>query len=69
MKKPPQFSKILIISCSQIGDVLITTPLIQRTQALWPDAEIDFLGLANALPILQGNPFLKEVIATKRKQG
>jgi len=25
--------------------------------------------LANALPILQGNPFLKEVIATKRKQG
>ena len=69
MIKPIEFSKVLIVSCSQIGDVLITTPLIQRTHELWPEATIDFLGLTNAVPILAGHPFLNEVIPTQRRQG
>jgi heptosyltransferase-3 len=69
MTTVPEISRILIISCRQIGDVLITTPLIQKAREIWPQAEIDFLGFANALPILQGSPFLNQVIATQRKQG
>ena len=62
----PQFAKILIISGRQIGDVLITTPLIQRARELWPHATIDLLGFANAVKMLDGNPYLNQAIGTQR---
>ena len=65
--KKYQFNKILIIATRQIGDTLITTPLIERTHALWPNAKIDFLGFSNAVGILKGNPYLNEIIGTSKK--
>jgi heptosyltransferase-3 len=61
------FKKILIIATRQIGDTLITTPLIQRTHEIWPEAKIDFLGFESAVGILKGNPYLQEIIGTSRK--
>ncbi len=58
------FKKILIIATRQIGDTLITTPLIQRTHEIWPNAKIDFLGFSSAIGILQGNPFLHQIISS-----
>lgn len=61
------FSKILIIATRQIGDTLITTPLIKRTYELWPKAQIDFLGFHNATGILEGNPYLNKIIGSNPK--
>ena len=65
--KPSSFKKILIISTRQIGDTLITTPLIDRAHEIWPFAKIDFLGFENAIGILKGNPFLNEIIPSSKK--
>ncbi len=64
---PDSIRKILIIATRQIGDTLITTPLIERAHDMWPDAKIDFLGFKQATGILKGNPFLHEIISTSRK--
>ena len=63
----PDFRKILIIATRQIGDTLITTPLIKRAHTIWPDAQIDFLGFQNAVGILEGNPYLHQIIGSSPK--
>ena len=65
--KTYHFEKILIIATRQIGDTLITTPLIEKTHSIWPKAKIDFLGFNQAVDILKGNPYLNEVIGTSKK--
>lgn len=57
--------KILIIATRQIGDTLITTPLISAAKRIWPQAEIDFFGYDNSLSMLSGNPDIHSVIGTK----
>jgi heptosyltransferase-3 len=64
---PSSFKKILIIATRQIGDTLITTPLIERAHEVWPEAEIDFLGFSGAVGILKGNPYLHRLIGSSPK--
>jgi heptosyltransferase III len=59
------FEKILIIATRQIGDTLITTPLISAIKKKWPNAQIDFLGYDNSLSMLSGNKDLNNLIGTK----
>jgi heptosyltransferase III len=59
------FEKILIIATRQIGDTLITTPLISAIKKKWPNAQIDFLGYNNSLSMLSGNTDLNIAIGTK----
>jgi heptosyltransferase-3 len=56
--------KILFIATRQIGDVLVTTPLISRARVLWPDAEFHFLGYRGKLEMLKGNPNITQTIET-----
>ena len=56
--------KILFIATRQIGDVLVTTPLISKARELWPDAEFHFLGYRGKLEMLYGNPNIAEIIET-----
>jgi heptosyltransferase-3 len=65
--KPAQYKKILIIATRQIGDTLITTPLIDRAHEIWPQAQIDFLGFENSIGILKGHPALHTIIGTSKK--
>ena len=53
---------VLFIATRQIGDVLVTTPLISRARALWPDAEFHFLGYRGKLDMLKGNPDIAQTI-------
>lgn len=64
---PEKSKRILVIATRQIGDTLITTPLIHRIREIWPDAKIDFLGFKNAVTILQGNPDINEAIGSSPK--
>ena len=59
-----KFKKILIIATRQIGDTLITTPLLSAIKKKWPDAQIDFLGYNNSLHMLTGNPDINHLIGT-----
>jgi heptosyltransferase-3 len=56
--------KVLFIATRQIGDVLVTTPLISQARKLWPDAEFHFLGYRGKLDMLKGNPDIAQTIET-----
>lgn len=61
--------KVLFIATRQIGDVLVTTPLISQARELWPDAEFHFLGYRGKLDMLRGNPDITEIIETSDRPG
>jgi heptosyltransferase-2 len=54
--------KVLIIQTAFIGDVILTTPLIQSLHVAFPQASIDFLTIPKSLNILENNPYLAEII-------
>ncbi len=56
--------KILFIATRQIGDILITTPLISKARELWPEAEFHFLGSRGKVEMLHGNSDIAEIIET-----
>ena len=51
---------VLVIVTRQIGDVLLTTPLIRRVRQIWPEAVIDVAGFEGTLGMLDGNPDVRE---------
>ncbi|MFM2030202.1 MAG: hypothetical protein RL517_1395 [Pseudomonadota bacterium] len=61
--------KVLFIATRQIGDVLVTTPLISKARELWPEAEFHFLGYRGKLDMLKGNPNISKVIETSDRPG
>ena len=56
--------KVLFIATRQIGDVLVTTPLISKARELWPESEFHFLGYRGKLDMLKGNPDIAQIIET-----
>ncbi|MDB5953850.1 MAG: hypothetical protein JWP60_458 [Ramlibacter sp.] len=60
---------MLVVVTRQIGDVLLTTPLIRRARELWPQARIDVLGFEGTLGMLRGNPDVNELIAAGKRPG
>jgi heptosyltransferase-3 len=63
------FDRILVICTRQIGDVLLTTPLIDAATQRWPAARIDVLGFAGTLGMLRGNPQIGELIEVPAGSG
>jgi len=64
-----QPKKVLFIATRQIGDVLVTTPLISKARELWPNAEFHFLGYRGKLNMLYGNPNITKIIETSDRPG
>lgn len=62
MTAEDDFKTILVICTRQIGDVLLTTPLIRAAKARWPAARIDVLGFAGTMGMLRGNPDIGALI-------
>ena len=65
----PRVDRILVIATRQIGDVLLTTPMMQAAQRRWPHARIDVLGFAGTLGMLRGQPFVHELIEVQPRAG
>ncbi len=59
----PVAKRILIIKLDAIGDVLRTTSVLPPLAQAHPDAAIDWLTRPEALPLLQNNSYLSDVIA------
>jgi heptosyltransferase-3 len=60
---------VLVVVTRQIGDVLLTTPLIRAAKQLWPEAGVDVLGFAGTMGMLRGNPDDREIIETPARPG
>jgi heptosyltransferase-3 len=69
VKRDDAFESILVICTRQIGDVLLTTPLIRAAKQRWPQARIDVLGFAGTLGMLEGNPDIDACIEVQAGSG
>ena len=63
------FERILVVCTRQLGDVLLTTPLIRAARERWPAATIDVLGFGGTLGMLRGNPDVGELIEVPAGSG
>lgn len=61
--------RILVIATRQIGDVLLTTPVVRAARRQWPDARIDVIGFAGTLGMLRGNPDIHQLLETPPRLG
>ena len=59
--------KILIIHTAFIGDIVLSTSLIQRLKAMYPESEIDYLTLPTNQSVLSNNPNLHEILLYDKK--
>jgi heptosyltransferase-3 len=55
-RAPDDIQRILVVVTRQIGDVLLTTPLLRAARARWPGAQVDVLAFAGTAGMLRGNP-------------
>jgi len=69
LKTEEQFKRILVVCTRQLGDVLMTTPLIRATKERWPDASVDMLGFSGTLGLLRGNSDIREFIEMPEGSG
>ena len=56
------FKRILVVRTDRIGDLLLSTPVIQALRQNYPDAYIAAMVSPYAKEIVEGNPYLDEVI-------
>jgi heptosyltransferase-3 len=61
--------RILVIATRQIGDVLLTTPLLRAARRRWPQARIEVLGFQGTLGMLRGNPDVDALIESPPRLG
>ncbi|RRD40769.1 lipopolysaccharide heptosyltransferase family protein [Leptotrichia sp. OH3620_COT-345] len=59
--------KILIIHTAFIGDIVLSTPLIQKTKDIYPNSEIDYLTLPANKSIINNNPNLRNILTYDKK--
>lgn len=53
--------KILIIQTAFIGDVILTTPIIEKLHRFYPQATLDFLVRKGNESLLKNHPYLRQV--------
>ena len=59
--------KILIIHTAFIGDIVLSTPLIQKIKDKYPDSQIDYMTLPGDKSIISNNPNLHDIIIYDKK--
>jgi len=59
--------RILFITLSNIGDAILTFPVLDRIKNDFPDSSITVLSSLRAEPIFSGNPFIDRVIIYDKK--
>ena len=64
-----RMKKILLLQTAFIGDVILATAAVERLHAVFPEARIDFLLRKGNEGLLQGHPFLHEVLVWDKNAG
>ena len=65
----PAIPKILVIRLSSIGDIILTTPVLRRLHAAYPDARIDYCTKPPFVTLLASNPRLSATYTTEQLPG
>jgi len=65
-KRHKRGKRVLIVRLDRIGDVLLSTPVIKAVRDVCPDSYIAFMVRRYAKEILEGNPYLNEVIVYEK---
>jgi heptosyltransferase-2 len=60
------FSNILIVRTDRIGDVVLTTPAIKALRQAYPAARLSILVAAATFDLVNGNPYLDEILVDDR---
>lgn len=63
-----RIQKILVIKPAAIGDVLLSTPVIENLRHNFPDAEINFLTQTYCRDVVADNPYLSRVLTYDRNE-
>ncbi len=63
---PP--ASVLIFRFSSLGDVLLTTPAIEALAKAWPKTKIYLATKKQMAPLLEGNPYLTQIICLEKKE-
>ncbi|MCG8344688.1 MAG: glycosyltransferase family 9 protein [Chlorobiales bacterium] len=63
-EKNQEIRKILVIRLSSIGDIVLTTPVLRRLRAAYPDAVIDYCVKPTFASLLNASPYLNTVYTT-----
>jgi len=61
-------NRILIIKLRAIGDVVLSTIVIQNLRSAFPNARIDFLTEDYCSQVVEGNPHINHVLVLHRKK-
>ena len=59
---------ILVCQQRQIGDVLLTTPLLELLKRRWPQARVTLFTEAKCIPLLEGNPHVDAFLALDKSR-
>jgi heptosyltransferase-2 len=62
-----QFKKAIIIQTAFIGDVILTTPLIEVLSTSFPGIELDFLTIPKSSALVENNPKVSSTIIFDKK--
>ncbi len=60
---------MLVIQTASIGDVILTTPVIEQLHRFYPEASLDFLVKNGMEGLFLNHPFLNKVITWNKSQG
>jgi|UniRef100_A0A7C5AMQ3 heptosyltransferase-3 len=63
------YNRILVIKLKQLGDVLVSTPVLQALKKAWPAARVDYLVPRETEDMLAGHPLLDGLHVIDRQEG
>lgn len=64
---PEQIERILIIKPSAMGDIILALPALSALHRSFPSARISWLVRTEFAPLLEGHPYLNEIVLFDRK--
>ncbi|MDE1920391.1 MAG: glycosyltransferase family 9 protein [Candidatus Omnitrophica bacterium] len=67
MKITKLFHNVLIVRTDRIGDVVLTTPAIKSLRHTYPTARLSILVSPSTRDLVDGNPYLDEVLVDERQ--
>jgi heptosyltransferase II len=59
--------RILVIQTAFLGDAILTLPMIQKIEELYPGSEIDVLAIPSTKEIFSASPYTNEILVIDKK--
>ncbi|MFH1406869.1 MAG: lipopolysaccharide heptosyltransferase II [Candidatus Omnitrophota bacterium] len=57
-----KYTRILVIRLDRIGDILLSTPVLEALRSAYPQSYIAMMIAPHARPIVEGNPYINDFI-------